>query len=50
MQDEECPNCGELVEVEVWEEGDCPRCGTHYWWEELFDDEYETAGPIIMWE
>jgi hypothetical protein len=49
--DEECPSCGALVEVEVWEEGECDRCGNRYWWEEMFDeDEDANTGPIIMWE
>lgn len=51
IQDQECPNCGELVEVEVHTDGECPRCGTRYWWEELFDeDNYENTDSIIMWE
>lgn len=49
--DEDCPNCGELVEIEIWEEGECPRCGSRYWWEEIFDeDDYESIDPILVWE
>ena len=50
-KDEECPNCGELVEVEEWEEGECPRCGSRYWWEEFFnDDDYDGSGIFIVWD
>lgn len=49
--DEECANCGELVEVEIHIEGECPRCGSRYWWEEYFnDDEYDYDEPMIVWE
>lgn len=51
MQDEECPNCGELNEVEEWEEGECTRCGSRYWWEEFFDeDDYDSMKTLIVWE
>jgi hypothetical protein len=54
MQDEvDCQNCGELIEVEICEDGACPRCGARYWWEDSFiddDESDENTGPILMWE
>ena len=55
MQEEErdCQNCGELIEVEIWVDGECPRCDAHYWWEDSFNDDendYENYEPILMWE
>ncbi len=48
--DQECPNCGELVEVELHIDGECTRCGSEYRWEEYFDDENSEYDDMIVWE
>ena len=50
--DKECGNCGDIVEVEVWVEGECGRCGTRYWWDEYFGDDEDgcqDGDPVIVW-
>lgn len=53
-EDAVCPQCGEELEVEEWEEGQCPACGLSYWWdsEEEYDDRDRTvvAYSLLTWE
>lgn len=48
QQDEECPNCGMIVETTRWEDGECDHCGTTYIWEEYYSDEDDFDGDVII--
>lgn len=49
-QDIECQNCGEFLEVEMWVEGECTRCGKHYWWEDIYDEDEDENFITVIWE
>ena len=48
MKECECGNCGSLVDIEEFEDGECERCGMRYIWEMYSDDDgYEEM--IVVW-
>jgi hypothetical protein len=49
IQDEECPNCGSINEVEQGENGSCERCGNHYVWEEIYDEDSDSYSMCLIW-
>ncbi len=48
-RDEDCPNCGMVVEVTVWEDGECEHCGATYSWEEYFEEDDDYGDIMIIW-
>jgi rRNA maturation endonuclease Nob1 len=50
MEDIRCPACGAEFEAECWEEGECPKCGKEYWWDEECAADYSDCWPILEWD
>lgn len=52
INDVDCPNCGDLVEIETWTDGECERCGKRYFWQNLYDDETgeDSLDATLIWE
>lgn len=49
-KDEDCGNCGMVVEVEKFEDGECEHCGCTYCWEEYYDEDEDTTNTMIIWK
>ena len=46
-----CPHCGHAFYPEHYVDGECPRCGERYSWDDIDDDELDLDWSlIIVWE
>jgi len=48
-EEEECPMCGCVNDVELNENGSCERCGAVYVWTDIYDEESDEYIPRILW-
>lgn len=46
----ECPICGEEIDVDPWDEGECPECGNGYFWDEDCTENYDDCWDTLEWE
>lgn len=50
MTEIECPVCETEFEVYVWDNGECPKCGNEYYWDEACTPDYSDCWATIEWE
>ena len=49
---EKCPECGTVVEIKTYNDGNCPRCGTVYSWQPVgIENAEHIDGPhdFVSW-
>jgi hypothetical protein len=44
-----CPTCNKEFQGEIWESGSCPFCGRKYWFDEVYNEEYDDCFMQIDW-
>lgn len=45
-----CPICDSEIEAEIWENGECSKCGNEYYWDEGYNSEEDYCWVDICWE
>ena len=45
-----CPICETEFEAEDWVDGECPKCGNGYSWDEQCTEDYSDCWSYVEWE
>lgn len=45
-----CIYCDIEFEGELYESGNCPQCGTEYYWDEFCTEDYSDCWMTVEWE